>query len=512
MTPPDSTDPPSPTTDPATTLPPLDPADTADYDPTNPPRIPTDLRPVPLAPPGYLIENELGRGGMGVVYKALQRGLNRPVALKMILTIDHADQKDLLRFMAEAEAVAAISHPHVINVFEYGEQHGRPYLAMEYLSGGNLADRLKRTGPMTPDDAAELVAKLARAVAAAHDQGIVHRDLKPANVLFDEVGEPRVSDFGLAKRTGQSELTRTGAVMGTPAYMAPEQAAGQTKFVGPAADVYALGVILFECIAGRRPFDDPDPVALIMQVATENAPRLRRIAPDAPKDLERICQKCMAKDPIDRYPSAIALAEDLTRFVNGEPVVAARPGVFDRLRSTLDRSKHTTEIAEYASIFLWLAGLVLAGEVINTLCIQGYLPAYVIRINNYSRVLLLVALLAYFRRGHLLPRTAMERYLWTVWGGYLVCCFVNGVCHWLRPGWTWAQEPELYQSNALLTALAFFSLAPAFWGWCYAFGSAFLAVTLLMAYDLRWAPLQFGVVWAAVLLIIGLRLRRLVKT
>src|SRR5436305_552715 len=240
---------PDPSTPPA-----ADPADTADYAPTRtgPGRVPADLRPAPVAPPGYVIDGELGRGGMGVVYKALQRGLNRPVALKMVLTGDHADHKDLLRFLAEAETVAAIRHPHVVQVYEFGEQHGRPFLAMEFLPGGSLADRLKAGGALDPRAAAELVEKLARAVHAAHDAGIVHRDLKPANVLFDGAGEPRVTDFGLAKRGGQSDLTRTGAVMGTPAYMAPEQAAGKTKFVGPQADVYALGVVLYECLAGRR--------------------------------------------------------------------------------------------------------------------------------------------------------------------------------------------------------------------------------------------------------------------
>ena len=209
--------------------------------------------------PGYDLLEPLGEGGMGVVWKARQTKLNRLVALKMVLGEQRAGSKELIRFLAEAEAVAAVKHPHVVQVYEYGEASGRPFLAMEYLPGGSLADRLKQTGRLDPKAAAELVATLAAAVQAAHDLGIVHRDLKPGNVLYDEHGEPKVTDFGLAKRAGGSDLTATQAVMGTPAYMAPEQARGDTKFVGPQADVYSLGVILYECLTGTRPFEAAGP-------------------------------------------------------------------------------------------------------------------------------------------------------------------------------------------------------------------------------------------------------------
>ncbi len=210
----------------------------------------------PAAPPeavsGYELLEPIGEGGMGVVYKARQLTLNRVVALKMVLGGHRAGAKELIRFLAEAEAVAAVKHPHVVQVHEYGEADGRPFLAMEFLSGGSLSDRLKAHGRLDPIAAARLVGTLAGAVQAAHDQGIVHRDLKPGNVLFDEAGQPKVTDFGTAKRGGGSDLTATHAVMGTPAYMAPEQARGDTKFVGPGADVYALGVILYECLTGTR--------------------------------------------------------------------------------------------------------------------------------------------------------------------------------------------------------------------------------------------------------------------
>ena len=197
--------------------------------------------------PGYVLIAPLGEGGMGVVWKARQVALNRVVALKMVLGGRRAGAKELIRFLAEAEAVAAVKHPHVVQVHEYGEADGRPFLAMEYLSGGSLTERLKENGRLVPKAAAEMVGKLAGAVQAAHDQGIVHRDLKPGNVLYDEYGEPKVTDFGLAKRAGGNDLTATQAVMGTPAYMAPEQARGDSKFVGPGGR-YSLGVILYEVL------------------------------------------------------------------------------------------------------------------------------------------------------------------------------------------------------------------------------------------------------------------------
>jgi serine/threonine protein kinase len=213
---------------------------------------PADRPPPPQTIPGYEILAELGRGGMGVVYHARQVALNREVALKTILRADLADGA-VARFWAEAEVMAAVRHPHVVQVFDLGGHDGRLFLAMELVAGGSLAGRLAG-GPLPPWAAAEKAEQVARGVAAAHDLGVVHRDLKPGNVQLDPAGQPKVTDFGLAKWRS-ADLTETNAVMGTPAYMAPEQAAGRTKYVGPSADVWALGVILYECVAGRRPFE-----------------------------------------------------------------------------------------------------------------------------------------------------------------------------------------------------------------------------------------------------------------
>ena len=293
--------------------------------PTGPPQV--ALQAESPVPPGFTIEAELGRGGMGVVYKARQVRLGRVVALKMLLR-GFRDAK--LRFLAEAEAVAAVRHPNVIQVHDYGEHNGHPFLALEYLSGDTLAERLK-VGRFDARPAAELVGKITLGVAAAHAAGIVHRDLKPANVLFDTDGEPKVSDFGIAKRGDGAELTHTGAIMGTPHYMSPEQAGGRTKFVGPPADVWALGVILYECLTGERPFVADSVDGVLSRVLMDEPIRPRKVMPAVPRDLELICLKCLEKNPADRYPTATELADDLRRLVAGEPVSVRSAGPAERV-------------------------------------------------------------------------------------------------------------------------------------------------------------------------------------
>jgi hypothetical protein len=275
------------------------------------------------AVPGYEVLEELGRGGMGVVYKARQAGLGRLVALKVILAGAHAGADDRARFRAEAEAVARLQHPNVVQIHEVGERDGRPYFSLEFCPGGSLDGRLAGT-PLPPPEAGRLVETLARAVHAAHRHGIIHRDLKPANVLLAEDGTPKITDFGLAKRLDGSGRTRSGELLGTPSYMAPEQARGQGKAVGPAADVYALGAILYECLTGRPPFRAATWPETLQQVSAEEPVPPRRLNAAVPRDLETVCLKCLEKEPGRRYAGARDLAEDLRRFGAGEPV-KARP-------------------------------------------------------------------------------------------------------------------------------------------------------------------------------------------
>jgi tetratricopeptide (TPR) repeat protein len=284
-----------------------------------------------LAVPGYDILQELGRGGMGVVYQARQVRLNRLVALKMILAGLHAGTEQQARFRIEAEAVARLQHPNIVQIYEVGDQDNQSYLALEFVDGGSLAQQRAGT-PLPPAPAARLVETLARAVQHAHQRNIVHRDLKPANVLLTADGVPKITDFGLAKRLEEEGVTgSSGAIMGTPSYMAPEQARGNTRQVGPAVDLYALGAILYELLTGRPPFKAATALETLQQVVHEEPVPPRQLQPKLPHDLETICLKCLRKEPSQRYAGAGELAEDLQRYLRGEPIRARPVGRFERL-------------------------------------------------------------------------------------------------------------------------------------------------------------------------------------
>jgi WD40 repeat protein len=267
---------------------------------------------------------------MGVVYQARHLGLNRLVALKMLLAGGHAGQDDLARFRTEAEAIARLQHPHIVQIHEVGGHGGLPFFSLEFCPGGSLAQKLAGT-PLPPREAAALVETLARAMQAAHDRGVIHRDLKPANVLLAEDGTPKVSDFGLAKKLDEAGQTASGAVMGTPSYMAPEQAEGKGKDLGPACDVYALGAILYECLTGRPPFKAATALDTLMQVMSDEPVPPRALNGRVPRDLETVCLKCLHKEAGKRYATADALAEDLRRWQAGEPVTARPVGRGERL-------------------------------------------------------------------------------------------------------------------------------------------------------------------------------------
>ena len=271
---------------------------------------------------GYEIIGELGRGGMGVVYKARHLKLNRVVALKMILVGAHASQEQMLRFMGEAEMIAQLQHPNIVQLFDAGVHEGMPYLSMEFVEGGSLGSKV-REGILIPIVAARIVEAVSRAIDYAHSRGIVHRDLQPENVLLTSDGTPKITDFGLAKRTEMGDwLTRVGAVMGTPCFMSPEQARGNSNAVGPATDIYSLGAILFELLTGRPPFQAATPMETMLRVMAREAPSPRQFQPLTPPDLTAICLKCLKKEPQDRHATALELAEDLRHFQEGKPVRA----------------------------------------------------------------------------------------------------------------------------------------------------------------------------------------------
>jgi hypothetical protein len=297
---------------------------------------------------------EVARGGMGIVYRARQVSLNRTVALKMILAGQLASEAAVRRFRAEAQAAAKLDHPNIVPIFEVGEHDGQHYFSMKLIDGGSLAGQL---GRFTNDAraAARLLAVVAWAVDHAHQRHILHRDLKPGNILLDRAGEPHVTDFGLARNiAAEGRLTPSGAAVGTPSYMAPEQALGR-KDLGPAADVYGLGAILYELLTTQPPFRAENPLATLQRVISEEPIPPRQLRPALARDLEAICLKCLRKRPEERYPSARALAEDLQRFLDGTPVEARKQGVPERVRLWLRQSNPGHLLLALAVLYLLVA-------------------------------------------------------------------------------------------------------------------------------------------------------------
>ncbi len=342
------------------------------------------VEPQPVIP-GYEIIRELGRGGMGVVYEARQIRLNRLVAVKVLLGGSYATVTSQERFKAEVDAIGRMQHPNLIQVFDVGEYDGRVYYSMEYLAGGNLEDRIGNA-PLPPRKAAEIVKILADAIEAVHEHGVIHRDLKPANILLTAAdatnektgvkgfGIPKISDFGLAKRTDiPSGPTLTEHILGTPTYMAPEQAAGHSRQVGPATDIYSLGAILYRLLIGRPPFVGETVIEIVRQVADADPVPPRFLQPTIPIDLETICLKCLNKQPSQRYTSAAALADDLSRFLADEPIVALPIGWLGQLIKWIRRRPAVASLITVSGLAVvgllassWLFNQRLAKELKNT--------------------------------------------------------------------------------------------------------------------------------------------------
>jgi hypothetical protein len=459
----------------------------------------------------YELIQELGRGGMSVVFKARETELNRFVAVKMLLPGALADAAELQRFKVEAEAAACLQHPNIVSVHGVGVQDGRHYYSMDFIDGMTLSQRLAKA-PLPNHTAARYLLSIARAIDHAHKHGILHRDLKPANVLLDGEDQPHVADFGLAKqlRAGQGN-TRTGSILGTPSYMSPEQAAGR-KDLGPACDVYGLGALLYEMLTGRPPFQADTPLETVMRVLEHDAAPPRSLNPKADRELEIMCLKCLNKEPAHRYAAASAVAEDLERWLRGEAIHARSFGVIDRLVWTLEHSQYDVEFGPYGLMLYWFAVIVGLTHGAKYLFIQfpsDATPAAILVLQTLQFVLMGVVFYR-FRKGGVMPATAAERQLWSVWIAYLIASLVVGfVCYYLRG----LKEGLLvqYPFFAVNAGAAFFTLGSFYWGRCYALGVAFFALACLMPIHLEWAPLEFGLMWTACLVLLGRRLRRLAR-
>jgi serine/threonine-protein kinase len=378
----------------------------------------------------YELLEELGRGGMGVVYRARQKSLDRIVALKIVLAGAAATRADLARFRGEAETAAQLNHPHIVPVYEVGQHNELPYFTMRYVRGTTLAELLAE-GPMPGREAAQLLAPVARAISKAHQKGVLHRDLKPSNILIDTEGRPYVSDFGLAKRLVPDEidnartqsfnqLTQTGAILGTPGYMSPEQAAGSRATIGVATDIYSLGAILYAMLTGRPPFQAASPVDTVLMILEQDPISPQLLNPSVDRDLEMIALKCLQKPTELRYASADELADDLEAYLADEPI-SARSGRFTQIMTRAFRETHHAAVLENWGL-LWILHsvvLLVLCLVTNAFQLKGvtarwpYVALWTLGLGTWAAIF-------WNLRRRSGPITFVERQIAHVWAGSMI--------------------------------------------------------------------------------------------
>ena len=452
----------------------------------------------------YELLEELGRGGMGVVYRARQVTLGRVVALKMILRGQLASPADRERFQAEAKAAAKLDHPGIVPVYEVGDVRDRPYFTMKYVPGTTLSQRLA-DGPLPSREAATLLAEVARAIHFAHSRGVLHRDIKPSNILLDEQNRPHVTDFGLAKQlTENASLTKSGAVLGTPAYMAPEQAAGARGNVGPTSDVYSLGVVLYHMLTGRPPFQGASPVDTVLMVLEQDPVPPRLLNPKADRDLEMIALRCLQKPTDLRYPTAAALASDLEAYLKDESI-SARSGRFGQVLASLMRETHHAVVLEnWGLLWMWhsLALFVacLLTNILYWLQDQDRMHYFLLWTAGFGAW----AAVFWALRRRMGPVTFVERQIAHVWASSMI-----GIAL-LFPLEYWLKLPVLTLAPVLgiINGMVFLVKAGILSGEFYVQSLALFVTAGLMAYFPRHAHLIFGVVSAACFFFPGLKYYR----
>ena len=459
------------------------------------------VTPLPAAFGDYELLEEIGRGGMGVVYRAVQKSLGRTVAIKMLLRRDLATPADLLRFRSEAEAAAQLDHPGIVSIFEVGECDGHPFYSMQFVEGTTLAKRL-RQGPLPAREAAALLAKVADAVQAAHARGVLHRDLKPSNILIDAGGEPHVSDFGLAKRLEAEEsVTHTGAILGTPCYMSPEQAAGSRGDVGPTSDVWSLGTILYQMLTGRPPFQASSPMDTLLAVLESDPPVPRSIDRQVNRDLEMIALKSLQKPQELRYASAAELAADLRAFLAGEPVAARHGGFADIVARLFRETHHAVVLENWGLLWMWHSVVILA------LCVTTDVLAWEGVTTRWPYLVLWAGGLALWApifwalRHRTGPVTAVERQIAHIWGGSVIA---SVMLFWVE---ALLGLPVLTLSPvlALLAGLVFFAKAGILSGAFYIQAAVLFATALVMCVAHDVSHIIFGLVSGACFFVPGLK-------
>ena len=453
---------------------------------------------------GYTLEKELGRGGMGIVFQARRNSDNQTVAIKMILRGDFATRAERARFESEALAASRLDHPNIIPIYEIGKQNQQDYFCMKLIRGESLAQRLAK-GPMSAHEAAKVMVQIAQAIEHAHQRGVLHRDVKPSNILIDSSGKAYIVDFGLAKSAhGNNSLTKSGAVLGTPSYMAPEQASGSGNQVGPAADIYSLGAVLYHCLTGKPPFLGASPVDTVLMVIEQDPVPPRVINQNCNRQMEMIAMRCLQKPTDLRYASSKALADDLQAFMEDKTVAAAE-GRFSQIIGTLMRETHHAVVMEnWGVLWMWHSLILMVNSLLTEFLFWMEVTNRWTYWSLWTIFLGTWAIVFWYLRRRMGPVTFIERQVAHVWGASMIAVML------LFPLESMLGLPVLTLSPflAVLAGMVFLIKGGMLSGFFYLPASVMFAMAILMAVVPSWAMVIFGFSSAACFFLSGMKYYR----